>query len=51
MSDGRVEDQGPPPIKGGVLEGFSMSEDGRRAVEWIANRSRDIVLIRDFDPE
>jgi hypothetical protein len=51
MSDGRVEDQGPPPIKGGVLEGFSMSEDGSRAVEWIANRSRDIVLIRDFDPE
>jgi hypothetical protein len=51
VSDGRLEDLGPPPVKGGVLEGFSMSEDGRRAVEWIANRSRDVVLIRDFDPE
>jgi serine/threonine protein kinase len=51
VTDGRVEDQGPPPVKGGVLEGFSMSEDGRRAVEWIANRSRDVVLIRDFDLE
>jgi hypothetical protein len=51
VSDGQVEDQGPPPVKGGVLEGFSMSEDGGRAVEWIANRSRDIVLIRNFDPE
>lgn len=51
VSDGRLEDQGPPPVKGGVLEGFSMSEDGSRAVEWIANRSRDVVLIQNFDPE
>jgi len=51
VSDGRIEDQGLPPVKGVVLEGFTMSDDGRRAVEWIANRSRDIVLIRNFDPE
>jgi len=51
VTDGRMEDQGLPPMKGGVLEGFTMSDDGRRAVEWIANRSRDVVLIRNFDPE
>ena len=38
-------------MKGGVLEGFTLSDDGRRSVEWIANRSRDVVLIRNFDPE
>ena len=51
VTDGRVEDQGTPPMKGRVLEGFTISDDGRRAVEWIADRSRDIVLIRNFDPE
>jgi hypothetical protein len=50
-TDGKIVDDGPPPVKGQVLEGFTLSDDGRRAVEWIANRSRDIVLIRNFDPE
>lgn len=50
-TDGEIIDGGPPPVKGQVLEGFTLSDDERRAVEWIANRSRDIVLIRNFDPE
>jgi len=45
----RLMDDGPLRVAGDAVD-IILSEDGRRAVEWVTNHTSDIVLLRDFDP-
>jgi tRNA A-37 threonylcarbamoyl transferase component Bud32 len=50
MSGGRIVDEGPLPIQGEFVS-LRCSADGLRGIEVVYSVSRDIVLLRNFDPK